>query len=106
MRFRNWKNNPKALGLEDPGRFKGRGWKRKRATQESQAMHKELQAALGQAFDSKNDLEHVRIKELLMRQGQLEQQIGRRQALRSQIIDRRARELIDGEQTKWTEELQ
>ena len=65
------------------------------------ALRNELSLALAAAFDAKNDLEHLRIRKLQARLGLLEQEIGRRQAMRSQIIDRKGHELIDGEETNW-----
>lgn len=67
-------------------------------------LRKELESTLHQAFKLKSDLEQRRIQELQSRLAQLEQQMGRRQALRSQIVSRRARELIEGGETKWNDE--
>lgn len=66
-------------------------------------LRKELESTLHQAFKLKSDLEQLRIQELQSRLAQLEQQMGSRQALRSQIVSRRARELIEGGETKWND---
>jgi len=60
-----------------------------------------VEASLSAAFELKLQLEKLRVKELHSRLSRLEQQIGRRQAQQKQIIERRANELIAGEETEW-----
>ena len=61
-----------------------------------------LNLTLAETFDLKRDLEQLRVRELQSRLSRLEQQIGQRQSQRTQIIERRARELIEGEATQWS----
>ena len=61
----------------------------------------ELREMLGRGLELKTQIDLLRLKELQSRLSRMEQQIGRRQALRDQIIDRRTRELIEGDETRW-----
>ena len=65
---------------------------------------RELETALAKALELKSQIDQLRVRELQSRLSRMEQQIGRRQALRPQIIERRARELIEGEETEWNSE--
>ena len=67
-------------------------------------LRRELDVVLGKALDLKTQVEQLRVKELQARLSRMEQQIGRRQAQRAQIIKRRADELIEGDETKWGDE--
>ena len=60
-----------------------------------------LKSTLAETFDLKHQLEQLRVREAQSRVSRLEQQIGQRQSQRTQIIERRARELIEGDQTQW-----
>jgi|GEM_PF-4239558 len=64
-------------------------------------VRRRLNGELSKIFDMKAQLEKIRVKELQTRLSQLEQQISQRQSQRDQIIDRRARELIQDDSTKW-----
>jgi Tol biopolymer transport system component len=68
------------------------------------ANRKHLMTALARGLELKSQLDLLRVKELQSRLSRLEQQIGRRNALSQQIIERRARELIEGDETRWTSE--
>ncbi len=60
-----------------------------------------LRQTLAAALDLKFQLEQLQIQELQARLSKLEQQIGQRKAQRDKIVQRRAQELIDGEETRW-----
>ncbi len=64
-------------------------------------LRQQLEASLSAAFELKLQLEKLRVMDLHSRLSRLEQQIGRRQAQQKQIIERRANELIAGEETEW-----
>jgi len=66
-----------------------------------EAYLKDLRVTLAEAFDLKHQLEQLRVRELQSRLSRLEQQIGQRQSQRTQIIERRAHDLIEGEATEW-----
>ncbi len=63
---------------------------------------RELKNLLGTAFDLKLQLEELQVQELQSRLSRLERQIGQRKELREKIIARRASELIDGDDLKWS----
>ena len=63
---------------------------------------RELKNLLGTAFDLKLQLEELQVQELQARLSRLERQIGQRKELREKIIARRASELIDGDDLKWS----
>jgi Bacterial type II/III secretion system short domain len=62
---------------------------------------RKLKNLLNTAFGLKLQLEELQVQELRSRLGQLERQIGQRNELREKIIDRRARDLIEGEGVQW-----
>ncbi len=62
---------------------------------------RKLKALLSTAFDLKQQLEELQVKELQSKLSQLERQIAQRKTLREKIIQRRATELIEGEALKW-----
>ena len=68
-----------------------------RVTEARQTLERELDATLTLRFQR----EDLRIKELQNRLRFLEQQIAQRKAQRSAIVERRADELIKGENLKW-----
>lgn len=63
--------------------------------------NEDLRITLSEAFDLKHQLEQLRVRELQSRLSRMEQQIGQRQSQRTQIIERRVGELIEGEGTRW-----
>lgn len=62
---------------------------------------KELEKKLTEELDLKLKLEGLQIEELHARLSRLEQQHVRRQAQRGAIVERRARELIEGAELRW-----
>ncbi len=67
-------------------------------------LRRKIETELSSAFDLKNQIEQLRVRELRSRLDRLEQQIGFRQSHRTQIIERRTHELIAGEGTEWNSE--
>lgn len=70
------------------------------------AARKQIETELAAALDLKFQREELQVKELQFRLSKLEQQIGRRKALREQIIERRAQELLNHKETQWEDETE
>ncbi|WP_397568944.1 PQQ-binding-like beta-propeller repeat protein [Schlesneria sp. T3-172] len=62
-----------------------------------------LEETLAKALDLKTQIEQSRLREMQARLSRMEEQLEQRKAQRTQIVKRRATELIEGEETRWSD---
>ena len=93
----HWEIKAAALAKEIRNRAKGS----QEPTAEVSELSRELEQALTAAFVLKSKLEQAQLQALTERLNELQGKIQTRQGLSRQIISRRARELIEGEDLNW-----
>lgn len=93
--------DPKVTALEKEIHGLSQAWQAARSEEEKASIKSDLQAALGQAFDLKEQARRERLADMEKKIEQLRATLEQRQQQRNAIVEKRLLELTEGDRLAW-----